>query len=107
MSGNTTILGENTLPDPNDPFSGVTTSVIGNKKALDVTSSSAALATRVDEATATITYVGRAKIGSLPSDAVWQIQRITISGTQTIIEWASGNSSFDKIWNNRSSLSYS
>lgn len=69
--------------------------------------SAAVLATKVDEISSTVTYVGKADPGTSGSAASWQIQRITVSGTITTIEFADGNSDFDNIWNNRASLTYS
>lgn len=63
--------------------------------------------TRVDEPNAATTYVGQAATNSAVGDPVWKIKRILISGTETIIEWADGNSNFDNVWNNRASLTYS
>lgn len=83
----------------------------GDKRALDVYVLNAAGAveyeTRVDEPNSTTTYVGQSAIGSVTSDPVWRIKRILILGTETIIEWAGGDSNFDKVWNDRASLSYS
>lgn len=64
------------------------------------------LAVRVDEASATVTYVGDAAIGSATSGALWRVKKIDTS-SGTVITWADGNSSFDNIWDNRASLSYS
>lgn len=61
----------------------------------------------VDEASATVTYIGKAEPGSAESAAVWQIKRITISGSETITTWADGNVNFDNVWDNRASLTYS
>lgn len=66
-----------------------------------------ALATIVDEVSASITYLGKADPGTGAASALWQIQRITTSGTTTTVEFADGNSDFDNVWNNRASLSYS
>ena len=53
-------------------------------------------------------YAGRAAIGSAKSAAVWQIKKFTYSGTNlTDEQWAGGTSAFDKVWNDRASLSYS
>lgn len=67
---------------------------------------SIAMKTAVDEASATVTYVGEAAPGSATSGALWRIKRITISGTETLVEWADGNGNFDNVWNNRASLTY-
>jgi len=63
-------------------------------------------ATIVDEASATITYVGKALPGTATSSALWQIQRIDTTGDLTIT-WADGNADFDNVWNDRGTLSYS
>jgi len=52
-----------------------------------------------------LTYIGKAVIGSLDSDAAWQIQRIDES-SGLVIKWADGNCYFDNIWNNRLTLNY-
>ncbi len=62
---------------------------------------------RTDDASATITYLGKALVGSSEAGAVWQIQRIeTISAITTVL-FAGGNADFDNVWNNRASLNYS
>lgn len=63
--------------------------------------------TKIDEASATISYIGKAAIGSTDSSAAWQIQRLTESGSLFAVEWAGGDALFDKVWNNRTLLSYS
>lgn len=62
---------------------------------------------RVDEASSTITYLGFAVPGTLDSAALWQIRKITVSGTITTQQLADGNANFDNIWDNRAALSYS
>lgn len=54
-------------------------------------------------------YIGIAKPGSATSSALWQIKKISYSATSKVasITWAGGNDLFDKIWDNRASLSYS
>lgn len=64
-------------------------------------------ATVVDEASASVIYVGKAAIGSATSAAVWRISKITTSGTVTQIMWADGDTASDNVWDNRASLSYS
>ncbi len=53
-----------------------------------------------------IDYVGEAAIGTATSAALWRIKRVD-SATGIIILWADGNASFDNVWDNRASLSYS
>ena len=60
----------------------------------------------IDEASATITYVGKAAIGSATSAAVWQVMRMN-STTGVVTTWADGDDDEDNIWDNRASLSYS
>jgi hypothetical protein len=54
-----------------------------------------------------ITYVASAAIGSLQSAAVWQCKKIEVSGSNTIITWADGNSNFDNVATDLSTLTYS
>ena len=60
----------------------------------------------IDEASATITYVGKAAIGSATSAAVWQVMRMN-STTGVVITWADGDDEEDNVWDNRASLRYS
>lgn len=53
-----------------------------------------------------ITYIGKANIGSATSSASWQVKRIDET-SGLVAMWADGNSNFDNIWDNRASLSYS
>ena len=48
----------------------------------------APMATRFDESTASISYVGRALPGVATSGAGWQIKRMTTSGADINIEFA-------------------
>lgn len=61
----------------------------------------------VDSGDSTITYVGYAAAGTATSSASWRIFRITSSGDATSIDTADGDISFNNIWDNRESLSYS
>ena len=69
--------------------------------------SAATYATRLDEVSASLNYVGKAVAGTLDSDPLWQIQRIQVSGVVTTIQFADGNTNFDNVWANRGSLTYS
>ncbi|MCC7302502.1 MAG: hypothetical protein IT233_07670 [Bacteroidia bacterium] len=60
-----------------------------------------------DEKTPNTVYKGYATPGSLTTAPVWAIQKITSSNDVITTQWAGGNKNFDKIWNNRKTLSYS
>jgi len=51
-------------------------------------------------------YICKAACGSNEVASVWQIQRITISGSITTIEWADGDGLFDNIASDRATLEY-
>ena len=61
----------------------------------------------VDQASATILYVGIADVGSSAAASVWQIKKLTTAGDILTMTFADGNSNYDNIWNNRASLTYS
>ena len=64
------------------------------------------IAIRLDEISATVTYVGEAVIGTADGAAAWRIKRITTTGTVLDIKWADSNQLFDNVWDNRTSLTY-
>lgn len=82
-------------------YSPLSTDSAGRLKTAD-----AALATRVDEASATLTYVGAAAPGTAAAAAAWQVKRIDTSAG-TVILYADGDSLFDNVWTDRATLSYS
>lgn len=54
-----------------------------------------------------VEYVGLASAGTATSAASWKIKKLIYSGTSvTSILWADGDTTFDNIWDNYSSLSY-
>ena len=63
--------------------------------------------TKIDEASSTVTYIGRAARGSTTTAAVWQIMKVTVSGNITTIAWAGGFDTFINVWDDRAGLSYS
>lgn len=66
------------------------------------------VALRFDNAADPVAYKGEATAGTATSAASWRISRITTANDGSVtIEWADGNTNFDNIWNNRTSLSYS
>ena len=64
-------------------------------------------AVRIDQFDTTTIYRGEAQAGSSEGAASWRIQKFVIVGDDVTITWASGNTTFDKIWTNRLSYSYS
>lgn len=54
-------------------------------------------------------YIGYGPPGSLTSQAVWRILRMTYDANDnpTVVEWANGNINFVNIWDDRAALSYS
>jgi len=66
-------------------------------------------ATRVDFTTNdTIIYRAEAEAGTVDAGSVWRIRRLTIASDNDVTEeWANGDASFDKVWDNRVSYTYS
>lgn len=62
-----------------------------------------------DVTTTSVTYVGKATIGTATSSALWQIKKLDESSTPVTlsVKWAGGGASFNQVWDNRASLSYS
>jgi len=58
-----------------------------------------------DTSTPNVTYIGKAIPGSLTSAAVWQVSKIDES-SNLAITFADGDSDFDNIWDDRTSLTY-
>lgn len=58
-----------------------------------------------DTTTASVTYIGKAEIGTATSAPRWAIQKMDETGNLSIT-WADGNAEFDNVWDNRASLVY-
>jgi hypothetical protein len=54
-------------------------------------------------------YIGLAMPGSLTSDAVWQIQKLSYDSNNMVnlIQWGGGVADYINIWDNRVTLTYS
>jgi len=63
------------------------------------------LARRADTVSASITYEGYADVGTLDSEALWKIKRVTTTGNDTSIEHAVSGA-FSQVWDDRASLTY-
>lgn len=65
-------------------------------------------ASRVDNTTTADTlYIGKAVIGTLVTDANWQVKRVELNGPGIITTWADGNSNFDNQFDAPDTLTYS
>lgn len=62
---------------------------------------------RIDDVSKSLSYIGFAPIGSATSAAVWRIFRLQTTGDVQAQEWADGDSSYDNIWDDRATLTYS
>ena len=66
------------------------------------------MAVRWDYASSTTRYQGHASPGSLTSQAVWRIKRMTFdsSSRHTITEFADSDGNYNNVWDNRATLTY-
>lgn len=60
---------------------------------------------QLEEASATITYVGQALPGTANAAATWRIKRLD-SAVGLIVSWADSVSTFTKVWNDRATYTY-
>ena len=79
--------------------------------AIQVHAMSGARLVIVDETGApAVTYIGEAAPGTAVGDAGWRIQRVTVAGSITTIEWAENTAGryaeFDQVWTARAGLTY-
>lgn len=74
---------------------------------LDVEQQPSLVVEKIDQASATVTYIGQAAPGTATSAASWRIQRMSVSGTVTTFEYADGDLNFNNVWDNRAALTYS
>lgn len=61
----------------------------------------------IDESNANLVYEGYAAPGSQTSAPVWAVLKITNSKGVLTHEWAGGNKSFNKVWDDRATLIFS
>lgn len=62
---------------------------------------------RVDFITDSLLYRGEALPGTQTNEPEWRIRRLTIASDCDVTEeWANGNANFDKVWDDRLSLTY-
>jgi hypothetical protein len=84
----------------------VTISEAGGSASLETIAASLAdSGLRVDTTTfAGETLLGKAVPGASNAAAVWKIRRFDAGGNDS---WAGGNANYDKVWNDRATLTYS
>jgi len=54
-----------------------------------------------------VTYSASAIVGSLEASAVWQAQKVTVSGSDTTVTWADGDTLYDNVATDLTALTYS
>ncbi len=62
---------------------------------------------RFDEPDVDTTYIGEAAIGITDSQPFWRIRKFSKIGTITKMQWADGDTNFDNIWDDHTTLTYS
>jgi hypothetical protein len=65
------------------------------------------LAHATDWVSTTVCYVGYALPGILAAGTTWSISRITLTGDNSVTEWADGTGAFTKTWTARAGYAYS
>jgi hypothetical protein len=64
-------------------------------------------AKRVDFTSDTVLYKGEAAVGALTSSALWRVRKLILGTDGDVSEtWASGDAEFNKVWDDRLSLTY-
>lgn len=61
----------------------------------------------IDKVSGSVSYFGYAQPGTATSSPLWRIIRAQKIGSVTTFGFAGGNVNFDKIWDDRASLTYS
>lgn len=61
----------------------------------------------IDSVGTDIMYIGEAAPGAPLANPVWRIKKVSTVGDDITVTWAGGTAAFDKIWDDRLSLSYS
>lgn len=64
-------------------------------------------AVRYEQVSSTLAYAGQAEPGTVGSDALWQVKRLTFTAAGDVtVDYAEQSAAYDKIWDNRASYSY-
>lgn len=62
---------------------------------------------KIDVVSDSLQYIGEAPIGASTAERKWKIQRISVSGNVTSVQWAEGSMDFTNRWDDRAAYSYS
>lgn len=62
---------------------------------------------RIELATTSVYFIGKAPIGATTSAASWQLKKLDTSTIALIKTWADGNDNFDNTWDGRAGKTYS
>lgn len=60
----------------------------------------------LDQASATVLYIGKAAPGTAANAAGWQIKKFTENGALSSLKFADGSSAFSFVWADRASYTY-
>lgn len=69
-----------------------------------ITTFQGSLSKRIDEASATVIYIGEAAPGASEIASVWRIKKIDFTNPISV-KWA-GTGEYNQVWSNRASLTY-
>lgn len=78
-----------------------------NSEGIEETNTSVSYITNIDTSTPNITYIGKAVISTLNSEAKWQIRLIDETTSTVTILYADGTDGFIKVWDDRLTYIYS
>lgn len=61
------------------------------------------------DANSNLVYIGKAVVGTAKSAALWQIKKLTYNASSNLtdIAHANGSETFEYVWNDRATYSYS
>jgi len=105
-----TVLGgySDNTPEKRTGLKEVTVTTDGVKTFLNVDSGGQNYTVKIAYSGSNPVYIGHAARGSLASEEAWRIKKITYDGDNiTDIQWAEGEDTFDKEWDERANYSYS
>ena len=61
----------------------------------------------LDNTGSPVMYIGQAVPGTATSASTWRIKKVDLTTPNVVITWANGISTFQNVWDNRASYTYS